>query len=261
MEIKQALAFLGLSSSSTTSDLNASFRKLAKKYHPDFNQGNERWAHGKMTQLNLAYETALKYFTSEVSETETHEKKTYRVPFTAKFNQAVNIVLKGILLYYQYGLENVHLRKEGVRKFRYSEALKRIQEGIASLEALKPIAPMSSRKENVSLFIDFSKAFLQNMLITKYFTPSGVEVEHKAYRHYSNGCSSLDYAIKDAFFGDRLIPVRSGTFYQKISISYEEFLIVIARYYKSSWVSEAVLKIYLLEMFTKVIKLLKSMRY
>jgi len=260
MEIENALEFLGLTASSTTGDLNSTFRRLAKKYHPDFNQGKESWAHGKMTKLNLAYETALKFFTSQ-GEPEQGAKKSSPVPYTARFSHAVHSVLQAIELYYDYGLENVHLRKEGVRKFRFRESLRQIERGIKSLTDLKAIAIFNAQRENLDQFIDFSKAFLQNMLIHKYFVPSGIEIEHKAYRHYSNGSSALDYAIKDAFFGDRLIRIRSGSFYQKISLSYEEFLIVIARYPQSSWVPEAILKIYLIEMFTRVIQLLKSMRY
>ncbi|KPJ86249.1 MAG: hypothetical protein AMS17_13310 [Spirochaetes bacterium DG_61] len=260
MDIEQALEFLGLSISTTTEDLNSTFRKLAKKYHPDFNQGKEKWAHGKMTQLNIAYETALKYFTSPGEVTET-AKKTYDIPFSARFNQAVQVVLGAILLYYQYGLENVHLRKEGSRRFRYRESLRQIERGITRLEVLKPSALLDTQQKKLELFVNFSRAFLQNMLIEKYFVPSGIEIEHRAYRHYAEGCSMLDYAIKDAFFGDRLIRIRSGSFYQKISLSYEEFLIIIARYHKSSWIPETIIKIYLLEMFTKIIKLFKSMRY
>ncbi len=260
MDIEQALDFLGLSPSISTEALNSTFRKLAKKYHPDFNQGKEKWAHGKMTQLNLAYETALKFLTSQ-GEVKESGKKTYDVPFSARFNQAVQMVLGGILIYYQYGLENVHLRKEGSRRFRYRESLRQLERGITHLEALKPSALLDMQRENLELFINFSRAFLQNMLIEKFFVPSGIEIEHRAFRHYVEGCSLLDYAIKDAFFGDRLIRIRSGSFYQKISLSYEEFLVIIARYHQSSWVPESILKIYLLELFTRVIRLLKSMRY
>ena len=64
MKNQKALEMLGLSASSSISELNSSFRKLAKKYHPDYNRNNESWATGKMTELNLAYEIALEYLTS-----------------------------------------------------------------------------------------------------------------------------------------------------------------------------------------------------
>jgi hypothetical protein len=187
--------------------------------------------------------------------------KSAPVPYSARFNQALYVVLGGIQLFYEYGLENVHLRREGVRKFRYRESLRQVQRGIKSLVDLKAHAVLNRESENLDLCIDFSKAFLQNMLIEKYFVPSGITSEHRAYRHYSEGSSALDYAIKDAFFGDRLIRIRSGSFYQKISLSYEEFFVIVARYQKSSWVPEALLKIYLIEMLTRVIRLLRNMRY
>lgn len=260
MKIEHALRVLGLTSLSTTGDLNSAFRKLAKKYHPDFNQGNEALAHKRMTELNLAYETALEYFTS-VYEAETDAEISSDLTFITKLNRAVSQVFEGIYTYYQYGLENVHLRNEGTRKFRYSESIKYIRHGISSLETLKPLAVTESKNEYINLIIDFSKAFLQSMLIKRHHIPSSNAIENNAHKHYRQGSSHLDYAIKDALFGDRLIQIRKGTFYSKISLGYEEFMLVVTRYYKSSWVSETLLKIYLLDIFTKVIQLLNKMRY
>ena len=75
MENQKALKMLGLTSSSSISDLNSSFRKLAKKYHPDFNRNNEAWANLKMTELNLAYEMVLEYLTSRECESDEFMKK------------------------------------------------------------------------------------------------------------------------------------------------------------------------------------------
>ena len=100
-----------------------------------------------------------------------------------------------------------------------------------------------------------------NMLIEKYYIPSGTSFENNAHKHYYNGCVLLDNAIKEVFFGDLLIRVRDSTFYNKIDISYEEFMVVITRYNRSNWIPETLLKVYLLEVFTKVIRLFRKMRY
>jgi hypothetical protein len=261
MKIEDALKLLGLEHSSTTADLNSSFRKRAKQFHPDFNPGREKWAHQRMIELNLAYEKALEYYTSLTAGEESFTRPPRDISYSVKFNRAFNMVLDAVYLYYQYGLENVHLRKQGVRKFRYRDAVKNMKSAIDSLEALRPIAAAGARSENLETIIDFSKGFLQNMFIDRPFVPTANPTEAHAHRHYKEGSSLLDYAIKDALFGDRLIQVRSGSYYSKISQGYQELTRVIVKYYKSSWISETIIKIYLLEVFTKVIKLLKQMRY
>jgi len=261
MEKEKALTILGLTGSSSTTELNTVFRKLAKKYHPDFNRENEAWAHKMMTELNLAYELALEYLTSLSAITEKVREQSSEVNFISIFNQAINRVLQGIFKYYQYGLENVHLRKEGVRKIRYRDSLTDMKKGIVNLEVLKSSAENDRAQENLEVFIDFTRAFLMNMLIEKYYIPSGTSFENNAHKHYYNGCVLLDNAIKEVVFGDLLIRVRDSTFSNKIDISYEEFMVVITRYNGSNWIPETLLKVYLLEVFTKVIRLFRKMRY
>jgi len=126
---------------------------------------------------------------------------------------------------------------------------------------LIPFAAEGPQSENLRTIIDFSRGFLQNMFIDRPFVPTGNATEAYAHRHYQEGSNLLDYAIKDALFGDRLIQVRTGSYYSKISKGYQELTRVIVKYYESSWIAETIIKIYLLEVFTKVIKLLKQMRY
>ncbi len=261
MEPDKALKLLGLTLNSTLKELNSTFRRLAKKYHPDFNRGNESWAHRMMTELNLAYEVALDYITSTRDSYRHSQYNTLKRTFLGQFNRAINRILEGIYLYYQYGLENVHLRKMGVRKIRYKDSLKCLKNGIISLEEINTLPIANSENKTLDIFTDFSKAFLQNMLIEKYYIPSDSAFENNAYKHYYNGSTLLDYAIKEIFFGDMLIRNREEPFYKKLSISYEEFMVVLTNYYMSSWIPETILKIYLLEVFTKVINVFKKLRY
>ena len=46
---------LGLSPDATDEEVKAAYRKLAKKYHPDLNPGNQRAA-DRMNEINAAYE-------------------------------------------------------------------------------------------------------------------------------------------------------------------------------------------------------------
>ena len=269
MELARALKILKLTHSCTLDSLNNSFRKLAKIYHPDSNIGRESWANRAMTELNLAYETVLDYLTSgrKLKATKGSSLRTSTKDFTRKydfqirFSRAINKVLDGIYTYYQYGLNNVPLRYEGVRRFRYRDALGSLEEGISQLEALQVSSLTDFDRVKLRTFTDFAKAFFQNMHIEVFYTPSTDPVEERAYWHYYNGSMHLDYAIKDAFFGDELIQVRDGSYADKMELSNKELMTVIARYNQSGYISETLLKAYLLETFTRVVNLLHRMRH
>ena len=46
---------LGLSNNASISEIKTAYRKLAMKYHPDRNNGNEEWAHDKFKNINEAF--------------------------------------------------------------------------------------------------------------------------------------------------------------------------------------------------------------
>ncbi len=55
MEYKDYYKVLGVERSATEGDVNKAFRKLAKQYHPDHNQGNKQ-AEEKFKEINEAYQ-------------------------------------------------------------------------------------------------------------------------------------------------------------------------------------------------------------
>jgi hypothetical protein len=269
MELEVALKMLKIPPDCSVQKLNESFRRLAKLYHPDSNRGREEWAHRTMTELNLAYEKILDFITTprggiedEVSRGfEGTKRQTAQTRYQILFTRCMNRVLDGIYTYYQYGLENVKLRYQGVRRLRFRDALKDVQEGIDSLERLGDFPKSVGASGRLQLFTDFSKAFFQGMLIDNYIAPIGKPAEQVAYRHFRNGSEHLDYAIKDVFFGDQLIQVRRGSYAERLRMSRDELMIVVSRYFNAGCASEAMVKIYLLEVFSKVVQLLQKMRY
>jgi len=52
---KDYYAILGVSEQASREEIRRAFRKLAMKYHPDKNLGNEQWAEGKFKEINEAY--------------------------------------------------------------------------------------------------------------------------------------------------------------------------------------------------------------
>jgi hypothetical protein len=199
--MEKAFELLEIDSRSTVADLNTSYRRLAKKYHPDFNQGKESWAHTKMTELNLAYEAALEHYSSPAAgERAGRKARSVREAYRVKFKEAIDRVLKALYSYYQYGFENVYQRGEGAKKFRFRECVNGLKKGVDLLEALGLETRLPDERKNLRIFTDFAKAFLQNVLMDRFYTPSSDSVEANAYRHFRDGSESLDYAIKDVFF-------------------------------------------------------------
>ena len=46
---------LGINNTASTNEIKRAYRKLAMKYHPDRNRGNEEWAHDKFKDINEAF--------------------------------------------------------------------------------------------------------------------------------------------------------------------------------------------------------------
>jgi hypothetical protein len=239
-------------------ELLVAYRKLVKIYHPDRNAHQQEFAHKIMSRVNEAFEIAKDYLTSVSDDGDQgpvvpeEEEPVYE--FADLFEAAFDGILEGVYIYYQYGLENIHLRQEGVRRFRYRVAVKRLKNGIKELEALQQFEPSADEAKKLKVFTDFSKAFLQNMLIQKYYIPSAPVMDAKAHRHYANGSMHLDSAIKRKFFRD--LDANFGENAEGVlQVSYHEFMTVLVKYTQSTWIPETLIKMYLLENLEKIHKL------
>ena len=57
MTVNTAYDILSLPHNATARDLVLAYRRLVKRYHPDYNVDRQAWSTEKMTSINLAYET------------------------------------------------------------------------------------------------------------------------------------------------------------------------------------------------------------
>jgi hypothetical protein len=296
MTVQTAFRILRLNPDSNHQDLMASYRKLVKRYHPDFNSERKDWSHSAMTKINLAYElvrvhiknagvssgstgpaatatanraptgtatsaapgprqrTPEQRFREDISEGFSRQPAEDPA-FVALFDRSAELVLGGIYTYYQYGLQNVYLRHEGVRRYRYRSAVKRVRDGVQELSALDALATLPENRLQLDVFAAFARAFLQNMLIERYHISDGNRSETLAYRHYFTGSESLDEVIRAELFEElkeRRAPngVAGG-----LKVGYHELMSVLVRHSTSNWVAEAVIKLHLLETFTRVVAL------
>jgi len=53
--VKNYYKILGVPKNTSDEEIKKAYRKLAMKYHPDRNQGNENWANEKFKEINEAY--------------------------------------------------------------------------------------------------------------------------------------------------------------------------------------------------------------
>jgi len=253
MDLEEALRFLNLSGDSTLNELDASFRSLVKTYHPDRNQERAEWSHRMTVRLNEAYDL-IRFSIQEKAENASKSRKSGPMDpqeFRQAFSQAKQEILKGIFLYYTYGLHNVHLRKEGVFHYRFKTALHHMQKGIRQLSVLLPLSPKERYRDYLLLFRLFGESFLQNMKINRAFIPNDSH-EMKAYRHYYSGTTILDSVLKAKLFprdfSSELMTPKS------LAVSEHEFITVITHYQDCSWIQESIIKLTLIELLNRLDK-------
>ncbi|MFO7780155.1 MAG: DnaJ domain-containing protein [Spirochaetia bacterium] len=321
MTVHTAYDILSLPHNATARDLVLAYRRLVKRYHPDYNVDRQAWSTEKMTNINLAYETVRAVLSSPVAEaragrrsadnepgTTFEEREAARrshfsrradspgaqtpdgspgsppygagestahrsarsrtarpyVPrpgaptispqFSRIFDKPWQFVVDGLYVYYQYGLENVHMRREGVHRFRYRQAVKSVKDGIAGLDPLDEDTVTAADAQRLAAARGFSRAFLQNMLIEKYYIPSRAGPELKAYNHYNNGSRHLDQAIKRRFCHELRLPHEPPVGSGMLQVVQHELITVIAKYTDSTWVPESMIKMHLLDRFNAVVE-------
>lgn len=289
MELHSAFHILGVKPDCDSSQLSKAFRTAVKQYHPDFNADRLEWSHEMMTRLNSAYAVAVEHLraretvppTSRPSKGRSHAaganghshspkkgatptgKATadYSVDpernpqFDARFPEHCDEVIEAVYLYYQYGLENLHLRNEGNLRFRYRSALKRLLKAAQKLDALQSLELSPREKLELEGYLGFSLAFLRCAKGGVVFMPSLGNFETKAHRHYGHATKILDDAVKRAFF-DTHFPTPSNALSQEtLSLCEQELLIIRGGYAESRYYEDAGFKLRLVERLIFLLKL------
>ncbi len=247
---EKALALFKISPAASLRDLNTSYRRLVRRYHPDYNPERLEWAHTSMVKINAAYDVAVEHLAAlRYEEVQAHLDREIRAhdDFTALFSNIANRVLDGVFTYYQYGLENPHQRRAGTPRIRYRGAVRRITDALAQLERLRVPNPVDG--ETLEIFTGFTRAFLQCMQIDRAFAPTSSRDEHGAYRRYREGSRALDAAIRRAFFRHELSPHGELASPQSLAVSLNEYMAVVTNHKTSSWVTETAVKLCLLDAF------------
>jgi hypothetical protein len=253
---ESALKLFKVSSASSLRELNRAYRRLVRKYHPDYNPARLDWAHDAMVRINAAYDVAVAYLSSvQYEEVQAHLDREIQAhdEFSSVFTIVANRVLDGIFTYYQYGLDNPHQRQSGTPRTRYRRAVRGITAAFDQLERLQ--VPNKVDGQTLDTFATFTRTFLKCMQLGRTYVPSSSRLETLAYRRYYEGTRALDASIRRGFFRDQLSPHRELASPQALTVSLHEFMAVVTNYGASTWITETALRLRLLDAFQDVLAL------
>ncbi len=270
MEVRRALALFKIEGRIPIDELNAAFRSLVKKYHPDKVRDYPEWAHERMAEINDAYETLASWIAKSreqtpeqndvYNETETEEpadfKKSEDIPemegrLGKEFENAYAIFLDGLGLYYQYGLENPSYRTEGVRRFRYRESLRTAKRGRDILED----CASETRHPVIRAVARFSRLSIADMDLGFLVFSETQKSAKKMDERFKAAKKMFDEAVKVYLFPE-LVPnhlhakVRAGLY-----SCYTEFVIYLTMFPKGERRKAAILAAARYDAFMDLIEL------
>jgi hypothetical protein len=248
-----ALKLFRIADTASLRELNHSYRRLVRKYHPDYNAHRPKWAHAAMIRINAAYDSAVEYLSAlRYEEIQRHLEGEIRKhdEFSRVFDWIADGVLDGVFTFYQYGLENPYARQSGTPRLRYRRAVQQISTGIDQLRKIN--APNELDQETLDLFRTFVEAFYEVMRIKRAGGAPSRPDERAALNHYLAGSRMMDETIRKAFFREEFARPRDFASPQNLSVSLSEFMAVVTKYSKSSWITETALKLCLLDSFQRL---------
>ncbi len=260
MDVKTAFRIFRLQENPTETDLSVSYRNLVKRFHPDNNPGKEDWAHSRMVIINNAFEMARGALASgnPASRSDadaTTRNGTPRSREAEKRNRPVlnvhdleNLMLDGMYRYYQYGLENIHLRSQGSFRSHFRKSLKTLKKSIDDME--RRITGHAGRYDvrKAVTILEFASCFSECIQLERYYTPAANAAHARAYRKYRNASELLD-----AYIRSRLFPELNSTTRRPPlggpGLCEQDLLFVICHHHDSGWGDYSVMKLRLLEVF------------
>jgi DnaJ domain len=248
MKHSESLRVMGLTESSSLHDLTSSFRKLVKKFHPDLNQDKPEWSNRQMLFLNEAYNSAYEFLSQSPTKQEnpeTEEKKASNVQnlsFEKAVPQAMKYLHDGIGLYYQYGLDNIVLRREGTRRSRFRSSIRRIKKGFSILQPIAELHLNKSEFDQMEIIVNFIRYFYKSIHIESIRAANSSSYEMKAYRHYTLGSKLVDSVIKEVMFKEFMESYKIGRLTENIKLAEAELNSVIIDYSEAICLRESTIK-------------------
>lgn len=244
MTLRHARAIFHLDSRVSMETLNGLFRELVKKYHPDKVRDYPEWAHERMAEINEAYELLAQRISEPIQQEQSYPEEEpvshddfdetpapYSTPLTKEeeitFYPAFDIFLDGLALYYQYGLDTPSYRNEGIRRFRYRDALRIMRKGQDAIENCNkmfqhPIITAVSRFIRLTI----ADIYLGDIQIS----PKPLYGQYD--RRMKKARESFDEAVTGILFPELVPNHRRGRAHLNLYPSYAEFVIYLTVFEK-----------------------------
>lgn len=235
MDLRRALTLFRLSGRVPVDELNASFRILVKKYHPDRLRDHPQWAHERMAEINDAYETLAEWLTegesAGITEADVDERQEETIRETGlapsegetrSLNAAFGRFLDGLALYYQYGLDNPEYRREGPRRFRYREALRLAKKGRDEVAGVRRDRGVGTSVKAVDAASRFSRYSVVSMGSMEHLGHTGLD------GRFRRACRSFDAAVKELLFPDLVPRHLKGRSTNHLYGSYAELVLFVS---------------------------------
>ena len=286
MDINAAFTILELSEDATIEEVDLSFRRLLKIYHPDHNLERTTWSHEKTVELNAAHAVAIEFLRDgaaaatidEATRTSRFDAQPrgyaaddplyaarntdpkvdpqYSVALQLRLATEYDRLLDQVFAFYSFGLENVHRRTEGSFRYRYRTIFKILADVLVQFQELRACNGSKIQRRQIQVVHSFAAAFYENLLIkpSNHQIPSGNE--YKAYRLYRQGCETLDGAIRSRLFGDQF--GGNEQYPTALSTCGRALALVVTRYPRTQYTAETLIKLYLLETFSDLCDVLDA---
>ena len=210
----------------------------------------------RLTEAFSAVSSYLQNKTTAVDTVESTPDSGYSLTMQSRIGGLYDQLLDHLHSYYTAGMNNLYLREEGTLRHRYKATLRHLSQTIQGLQRTQEWPGSATQHHQVKTIGDFAAAFYENMLIK----PKEQEVhggnDLKAEKLYHAGSLALDIAIKRGVLEleNNKGLICPGARHR----SEQNFMLLLSSYSETSYVSEALIKLYLLKSLSALCEYLEA---
>lgn len=257
MDLTSALLIYRLDQDNyTRPELDRCYKGLVKKYHPDRNQKYADWCHGKMTEINEAYELLMGYLDTGHKNPSMETSPPYGQNDSHRsargdngfFRKAVAVYLEGVMIYYDYGLTKRSIRQDGIWRFKFRKATKMMSRSLEEMEE------RCGLMREARVFMNFGENFLADIQAPDPEFPLSVRGS-KTHVSYSEAVRNIDLGLAEFFSGPR---EKRDTSLTRLYRASHLFILLLENYPQSEWYNLSLGKLNLLDSFLDLQEILKE---
>lgn len=259
MNVDSAFKFLNISEAATAEEVNASYRRLLKEYHPDRNKERTEWSHQMTVRLTEAFTAVSLYLQNKpeiIETTKTEPDSGYSLAMQARIASLYDLLLEHLHNYYNKGMNNLYLREEGVLRHHFKATLYRLEQTISRLRHAQEWPGSAVQHHQAGVITNFATTFYENMLIKPKEQELLSNIDLKAEKLYYAGTSALDTSIKR---GVLALENTNGLICPGNRYKAEKnFMLLLANYSESSYIPETLIKLSLLKSLSALCEYLET---